>query len=170
MCSKKCKECGKILDNKINIFCDKKCAAIYNNKIYPKKKKKIKYCKNCGKLLENNINIYCNKDCYHEFIFKNKTLPKYYNGEICDNNVLRKILFYFNGVNCFECNNSNIWNGKPLTLEVDHIDGNSDNNKPDNLRLLCPNCHSQQDTNKGGINNRKETKRNKYLRKYKSMS
>ncbi len=38
------------------------------------------------------------------------------------------------------------WLGKPLVLEVDHIDGNPSNNAPENLRLLCPNCHSQTPT------------------------
>lgn len=35
------------------------------------------------------------------------------------------------------------WQGKPLTLELDHIDGNNQNNKRSNQRCLCPNCHSQ---------------------------
>jgi hypothetical protein len=37
----------------------------------------------------------------------------------------------------------NEWNGLPLDLEVDHIDGDYRNNTKDNLRFLCPNCHSQ---------------------------
>jgi hypothetical protein len=35
------------------------------------------------------------------------------------------------------------WNDKPLECELDHIDGNSSNHKLENLRILCPNCHSQ---------------------------
>ena len=38
------------------------------------------------------------------------------------------------------------WNGKTLSLELDHINGINDDNRLENLRFLCPNCHSQTDT------------------------
>ena len=38
------------------------------------------------------------------------------------------------------------WLGNPLSLHLDHIDGNNHNHVKSNLRLLCPNCHSQTDT------------------------
>jgi hypothetical protein len=38
------------------------------------------------------------------------------------------------------------WNDKPLTMQLDHIDGNPHNHVLDNLRLVCPNCHAQTDT------------------------
>ena len=41
------------------------------------------------------------------------------------------------------------WLGNPAPLELDHIDGDRHNHKLDNLRLLCPNCHSQTDTYRG---------------------
>lgn len=43
---------------------------------------------------------------------------------------------------CEECKNSK-WMNKPITLELEHIDGNNKNNNKENLKLLCPNCHSQ---------------------------
>jgi len=47
---------------------------------------------------------------------------------------------------CVECGNEGEWNNKKLILAVDHIDGNWKNNFKENLRFLCPNCHSQTDT------------------------
>lgn len=38
------------------------------------------------------------------------------------------------------------WNGKPLSLELDHINGINDDHRLNNLRFLCPNCHSQTET------------------------
>lgn len=38
------------------------------------------------------------------------------------------------------------WNGEKLVLQVDHIDGDNTNNIINNLRILCPNCHTQTDT------------------------
>ena len=41
------------------------------------------------------------------------------------------------------------WNNLPIPLELHHIDGNRHNNKLENLKILCPNCHSQTETFRG---------------------
>lgn len=47
---------------------------------------------------------------------------------------------------CYECGLGPIWNGKPITLQLDHKNGKRRDNRIENLRILCPNCHSQTDT------------------------
>lgn len=44
------------------------------------------------------------------------------------------------------------WNGKKLPLILDHLSGNSCDNRAENLRLLCPNCDSQNAMTRGGAN------------------
>jgi hypothetical protein len=50
---------------------------------------------------------------------------------------------------CTLCGIEALWLGEPLPLEVDHIDGDWRNNKAENLRLLCPNCHATTDRYRG---------------------
>lgn len=47
---------------------------------------------------------------------------------------------------CVVCGLEDHWLGSEITLEIDHINGRHNDNRPENLRLLCPNCHSQTET------------------------
>lgn len=51
----------------------------------------------------------------------------------------------------YKCNICKItnWNDKDIVLEIDHINGDNTDNRVENLRYLCPNCHSQTETYKG---------------------
>lgn len=50
---------------------------------------------------------------------------------------------------CAICGNTGEWFGKILTLQLDHINGKNNDHRIENLRFLCPNCHSQTDTYSG---------------------
>lgn len=59
-----------------------------------------------------------------------------------------KLRLYSEGLKenkCEECGLTE-WNGKPIQCELDHIDGDRTNHSLDNLKILCPNCHSQTPT------------------------
>lgn len=69
-----------------------------------------------------------------------------------DNYRIKQRLFDEN-IKKYECESCKIshWQGKEIVLELDHINGCNTDNRIENLRLLCPNCHSQTSTwRKGG--------------------
>ena len=125
-------------------------------------------CLNCSKESKwshSSTNKYCNGDCFQEHKWKTVKKLEVEAGLVNDGSpALKKYLVETKGECCEECKVGTVYNGKPLTLTVDHIDGNSDNNFPGNLRLLCPNCHSQTETYKG--RNKKNSARSRYMRKY----
>ncbi len=47
---------------------------------------------------------------------------------------------------CSDCGQGEKWNGRTLVMVLDHINGVNDDNRLENLRMLCPNCNSQTDT------------------------
>jgi len=70
---------------------------------------------------------------------------------------LRRRILHEQNYKCNICDISD-WLGKPISLELEHKDGNNRNNKRENLEVLCPNCHSQTPTFRGRNPNNKKCK------------
>lgn len=110
-----------------------------------------KYCLYCNKKLTTNQrhNIFCSISCSNEYK-KQNNIKKWLNGEIsgnCQNGQLslfvRKYLLEKYNYKCQLCGWGEINpTTKKVPLEIHHIDGNYLNNRPENLQVLCPNCHS----------------------------
>ncbi len=151
-----CLNCDKVLEynKRKNKFCSSSCSAIFNNK-HRKINKKTE-CLNCGEEVKKNNNKFCSCKCNEEFKFK-KYIQYWKNndfnsesGKFDISKYIKKYLFIKFDSKCAKCG----WSIKNeftnrIPLEVEHIDGNSENNKEVNLTLLCPNCHSLTETYKG---------------------
>lgn len=127
---------------------------------------------NCNKEYKkgkNSLGIYCSNLCQQEVQY-NKRIIDWKNGLLAGYVGqtkqlaiwLRKYMLEKHNYSCQECG----WNKRhpidknPL-VEVDHIDGDAENCKEENLKVLCPNCHSETPTfrarNKNSSRNRQAT-------------
>lgn len=78
-----------------------------------------------------------------------------------------KLLLY----ECVICKQPSIWNNKPITLILDHIDGNHKNHALLNLRFVCPNCGSQLPTHAGrNITKRTKNRALGFYRRFKRLT
>ena len=127
-----------------------------------------KYCLKCGNKLRSDQKKYCSNECRHnheQMCFE----KDWFAGKISGNSDgpwtqvrdrVRNYLFKKYNNKCSRCGWGEV---NPFTntipLEVEHLDGNPYNSFPDNLTLLCPNCHSLTKTYRGANrgNGRKKT-------------
>jgi Zn finger protein HypA/HybF involved in hydrogenase expression len=133
------------------------------------------HCMNCSnELMRKSQKKYCSNQCQGDHKYS-EYLKRWLDGKtggsrgILTQNMSAHVLRYIresSGEACSQCGWDTV---HPITgrvpLELDHVDGNSNNNDPQNLRMLCPNCHSltssYRNLNKG---NGREWRRNKYIK------
>lgn len=125
-------------------FCSRSCAAKDNNT----KRTRSPNCKNCAKKTRSPSLIYCSATCKKEHV-----ISQWLEGKLTGStahghsNFVREYLLTQADYKCSQCGFSGV---NPKTgntiLQVDHIDGNYLNNRVENLRVLCPNCHTMTET------------------------
>lgn len=119
-------------------------------------------CARCNKLKERLVNKYCDECAKQHVYHRLKSLSD------AKQDRSRKSYLLGKRGHCCEVRKLDSWMGKPIPLDLDHTDGNPDNNSEENLRLIYPNCHAQTDTYKGkGTGNgrysqRKTMRRSRY--------
>lgn len=162
-----CENCGKQTTN--NKFCSRGCSTSVINKAKMKKKPSCAFCR---KELSSVKKKYCTNTCQGQHR-SSIVLEQWKSGKISglDNTIgvviptVKEYLRQKYGNKCCLCGWSEVnpSTGK-VPLVADHKDGNWQNNKEENLRLICPNCDSLQPTY-GGSNRGKGRTTTRGLRK-----
>ena len=115
--------------------------------------KQIKTCQECKKEFEfdtrQKYGLFCCTKCYAN----NRIAKRLRLGTTMDK-FLRKYIYEHWEPKCCECGNGIVWNNKPLRLQIDHKNGNKKDNRRENIRIICPNCHTQTET--WGVKNASE--------------
>jgi hypothetical protein len=118
-------------------------------------------CEHCGTPCSTHRK-FCNS-CYGMRIYCLTTSPE----TARTSHALRGYLFRTRGYRCESCGLTE-WLQKPIPLEIEHINGDADNNKDENLKLLCPNCHALTPTfrsrNKQASASRRKKRRTREFR------
>jgi hypothetical protein len=149
---KKCEFCNeefKSIKSDNRKFCSRECSI--NSQ---KKSNELKICEFCNEeFIISGRNIsknrkFCSTDCHKKYVEDSRFKKLEYNGGV-SNKTARLYLIKKFGEKCMNCgwDKKNTVSGK-CPIELEHIDGNSENNNLDNLKLLCPNCHSLTPTYK----------------------
>ncbi|BBX86006.1 HNH endonuclease [Mycolicibacterium aubagnense] len=113
----------------------------------------MRSCLACGNpLSKRSQKVYCSNACQASARRDAKTKRWLETGEVFlatrQDHYVRQYLADAQSGCCAICGGDTSWQDLPLTLVLDHIDGNPTNNRRENLRLICPNCDSQLPTYK----------------------
>lgn len=145
-----CQNCTKCIpyEIRVNNFCNSSCSAIYNN-THKRIEPRTYTCKLCEKAYrpDQAKQKYCSYDC--DVKTRNQRLFENVEIGIASARTCKRYLIEKYGNHCMDCgwNKINQYTGN-CPIELEHIDGDSSNNRPTNLKLLCPSCHSLTPTYK----------------------
>jgi len=146
---KVCQQCGGSLKKAHQKkFCSHSCSAIFNNKGVRRNGSQPRDCLQCGCRLRRSDLTYCSIRCQQDHrrsqIFALIEKGEYLNTPGASRSYKNYLLSH-RPHRCEICNTEK-WMGKPVSLIMDHVDGNPENNSLENLRLICPNCDAQLPT------------------------
>lgn len=142
------KECDNTTDNPL--YCSRSCSVTVNNRKPKRVRQGRYYCFGCGIYLTRQGNKYCSVDCrqYYEYnTYIQNWLSGLESGNIGEqlgvSAHVRRYMFEKHNSSCQRCGwaQRNEYTGR-IPLTIHHTDGNAAKTTPDNLELLCPNCHS----------------------------
>jgi hypothetical protein len=171
-----CKKCGKpipINKDPRTLHCSKECAGVVKkmeyrkcarpgceNLIPPTKDYRQKFCSHSCSAIKSNhargeyrVCLYCStqlitcqkKFCSHKCHRLYHIEFRIKNNYHVQQSSARKYYIYIRGHKCEECK-LEIWRGKPIYLSLHHINGDFEDHSPENVKLLCGNCHPLTDT------------------------
>ena len=142
-----CEWCGDKIQFKkrYNKFCNHSCAALFNNS---NNNKPHRFCIECNSSLDRFQKKYCGRHCQKAYEWRVKKAKIAMSSNNFSLRAIKKYLLEEQGHQCEICKLME-WQGKPIPTDIDHIDGNPNNNDLDNLRIICCNCHAQTPTYKG---------------------
>lgn len=161
---KTCNSCDEEIpyEKRTNNYCNRSCAARgTRNRKGTGRHAETPGCRECGAPTRRgqrhgNFNTYCDGCIEEGHHLHRKELHEY------DTDKGRKgYLLRHQKRRCEVCRRAT-WQRHPIPLELDHIDGNADNNERTNLRLICPNCHALTPTYKirnAGQGSKRQAKR-----------
>lgn len=152
---KRCADCSKVLpfEKRHGKFCDHTCSANHSNRQRSRKP----VCPRCGNPMKKGAKRFCSRHCgarsRSEHLTREWLAGRHPGGGWSGvSPFVRKWLIQRDGEKCSLCGWDKV-NPKTghCTVQVDHIDGDPYRHRPENIRFLCPNCHTLTPTF-GGAN------------------